>query len=58
MQKAELTDKNLIVDILVQSFSDNKSINYIVKQDSRREARLRKLMPIPLKSVIGLEKCT
>lgn len=44
MQKAELTDKNLIVDILVQSFSDNKSINYIVKQDRRREARLRKLM--------------
>lgn len=38
MQKAELTDKNIIVDILVQSFSDNKSINYIVKQDSRREA--------------------
>ena len=44
MQKAELTDKNLIVDILVHSFADNKSINYIVKQDSRREVRLRKLM--------------
>lgn len=42
--KAVHTDKNLVVDILVHSFADNKSINYIVKQDSRREARLRKLM--------------
>ena len=44
MQKAELTDKNRIVDILVHSFADNKSVNYIIKQDSRKEERLRKLM--------------
>lgn len=44
MHKAVITDKNLVVDILVQSFADNKSVNYIIKQDSRREVRLRKLM--------------
>ncbi len=44
MNKAVITDKNLVVDILVHSFADNKSVNYIIKQDSRREVRLRKLM--------------
>lgn len=44
MHKAVRSDKNLVVDILVHSFADNKSIKYIVKQDKRREIRLRKLM--------------
>ena len=44
MHKAAPNDKATVVDILVQSFADNKSIKYIVKQDSRRDERLRKLM--------------
>ena len=44
MHKAVITDKKLVVDILVQSFADNKIVQYIVKQDSRKEERLRKLM--------------
>jgi ribosomal protein S18 acetylase RimI-like enzyme len=44
MQKANYTDKELIVDILAQSFNDNKSVNYIIKQDESRESRLKKLM--------------
>jgi len=44
MVKAELTDKNLVVDILTYSFADNKSVNYVIKQDKFRTKRLEKLM--------------
>lgn len=41
---ADYKDKNLVVDILTDSFEDNKSVNYIVKQDNKRNQRMRKLM--------------
>ena len=44
MIKAGFQDKQLIVNILVKSFDENKSVNYIVKQDNKRKQRLRKLM--------------
>jgi len=44
MIRANHKDKELIVDILAKSFDENKSVNYIVKQDSHRTERLRKLM--------------
>src|SRR5882672_8773771 len=44
MIKANFKDKDLIVDILAKSFDDNKSVNYIVKQDKKRAERMRKLM--------------
>ncbi len=44
MNKAELTEKDLVVSILVNSFDDNKSVNYIIRQDSKRNERIRKLM--------------
>lgn len=44
MIKATYTDKPLIVDILTQSFADNKSVNYIVKQDNKKIQRLGRLM--------------
>lgn len=44
MVRAELKDKHLIADILAKSFDDNKSVNYIVKQDGKREQRLKSLM--------------
>ena len=44
MLKAEYKDKEFAVDILVKSFDDNKSINYIIKQDKQRVKRLRILM--------------
>lgn len=37
-------DRQVIVDILSRSFDDNKSVNYIVKQDRERKERIRKLM--------------
>lgn len=44
MIKANYYDKDLIVDILVKSFADNKSVNYIVKQDAKKSERLKRLM--------------
>jgi len=38
------SDKELVVNILSTAFKDNKSINYIVKQDKKKEHRFKKLM--------------
>lgn len=44
MQRAEPSDKDLIVDILTKSFDANQSVNYIVKQDEKRIKRIGVLM--------------
>lgn len=44
MTIASFNDKELVVNILTASFADNKSVNYIVKQDSRRQLRVMRLM--------------
>lgn len=44
MLKAGYSDKGKVVDILSKSFDDNKSVNYIIKQDRKRTQRIRKLM--------------
>jgi len=44
MQKALKEDKQLIVDLLTQSFDGNKSVNYLLKQDYKRKLRLEVLM--------------
>ena len=44
MIRADYKDKDLIVDILTNSFDDNKSVNYIIKQDRKRVERIRNLM--------------
>jgi len=44
MIRATYRDKNTIVDILAESFNDNQSVNYIVKQDRKRSHRIRNLM--------------
>ena len=44
MIRAEYQDKQLIVNILTSSFENNKSVNYIIKQDSKRIIRIKNLM--------------
>lgn len=44
MFKASFDDKKRVVDILVNSFADNRSVNYIIPQDKRRKSRIRHLM--------------
>lgn len=44
MIEATSRDKELIVDILSASFQENKSVNYLIPQDSKHRQRLRKLI--------------
>jgi Acetyltransferase (GNAT) domain len=44
MLRAQHTDKALVVNILINSFYDNKSVNYILKQDNKKNERLKRLM--------------
>lgn len=44
MQPATKEDRQLIADILLHSFNDNKSVNYIIKQDRRRAQRIKAVM--------------
>lgn len=44
MIKAQTKDRSLVVNILTGSFNDNKSVNYIIRQDSSRSRRLTRLM--------------
>lgn len=44
MKKAEKNNKPLVIEILAKSFNSNSSVNYIIKQDSKREKRIRALM--------------
>lgn len=44
MRQANHNDRERIVDILAASFNDNKSVNYIIKQDRKRIGRLKGLM--------------
>jgi ribosomal protein S18 acetylase RimI-like enzyme len=44
MRKAVAEDKQSVIDILVRSFHDNPSVNYVIKQDRHREKRLAALM--------------
>lgn len=44
MKKASRKDKPLVLDILSQSFHDNQSVNYIIRQDKNKTERIRQLM--------------
>lgn len=44
MKRATYSNKNMIIDILSKSFDTNQSVNYIVKQDDKRQERIRFLM--------------
>jgi GNAT superfamily N-acetyltransferase len=44
MRKATNNDKYFIINLLTQSFNENKSVNYVVKQDKKRVSRIRVLM--------------
>jgi ribosomal protein S18 acetylase RimI-like enzyme len=44
MRKATLSDKSHIVHLLTVSFDDNKSVNYVAKQDQHRVKRIQRMM--------------
>jgi len=44
MLKASYKDKSGIIGLLTESFIQNKSVNYVIKQDKKRKDRIRYLM--------------
>lgn len=44
MRRANDNDRQSAVDILAESFTDNKSVNYVVRQGRQRGERIRRLM--------------
>jgi len=44
MKRIDESQKSVVVDILARSFDENKSVNYVVKQDADRRQRVRALM--------------
>ena len=44
MIQAHHADKEIVINILCESFDQNKSVNYVVKQDGKRKQRIRQLM--------------
>ena len=49
MIRAKYKDRDHIVNIQINSFEDNNSVNYIVKQDNKRNKRIRNLMEYSFK---------
>jgi ribosomal protein S18 acetylase RimI-like enzyme len=49
MKKADYSFKPVVLDILVKSFDRNPSVNHIVKQDHKRQQRIRALMDYSFK---------
>lgn len=41
MMEVDMSQKSLVVDILSKAFDDNKSVNYVVKQDEDRPGGIR-----------------
>ena len=44
MKKADQSKKALVIDILSESFDENKSVNYVVRQENHRKDRIKELM--------------
>jgi len=44
MIKAGYSDRRYVVDMLANSFDNNKSVNYIIRQDKNRKQRIKRLM--------------
>lgn len=44
MIKAEKSDKQVVMEILAASFSNNRSVNYVIPQNEKKMERIRKLM--------------
>jgi ribosomal protein S18 acetylase RimI-like enzyme len=44
MRRANINDRDFVVELLTTSFDNNPSVNYIVRQDDKRIARIKSLM--------------
>ena len=44
MKYAQKNDKHKVINILTSAFMNNPSVNYIIKQDRKKRARIEALM--------------
>ncbi|QEM06202.1 GNAT family N-acetyltransferase [Mucilaginibacter rubeus] len=44
MIKAEVVDKTTVIKVLISSFEDNQSVNFIIRKDEKRARRIQALM--------------
>ena len=44
MKTATINEKQIVVNLLTWSFSDNQSVNYIIREDENKNTRIRALM--------------
>jgi hypothetical protein len=44
MIQAFYKDKSLVVDILTRAYDSNSSVNYLIKQDKKRQRRIKRLV--------------
>jgi ribosomal protein S18 acetylase RimI-like enzyme len=56
MIKADKTHKERVLALLTECFDNNKSINYIVKQDEKRKERIRDLMDYSFEMCVDAEQ--
>ncbi len=54
MIRADKQHKKQVVNILTESFNNNKSVNYVVKQDNRRVKRISSLMEYAFEQNVNL----
>jgi ribosomal protein S18 acetylase RimI-like enzyme len=54
MIKAEKIHKEKVIDILSECFETNKSVNWIVKQDSKKKERIKHLMDYSFEACINI----
>lgn len=54
MIKADKIHKERVIEILSECFEENKSVNWIVKQDSKKKERIRYLMDYSFEACIEL----
>lgn len=52
MRKATSADKNNIIDIIANSFEDNLSVSWIIKNDHKRKQRIRVLAEYAFNTVL------
>jgi len=43
VRKATKTDKKLVIDIIAESFDKNPSVNWVIKNDTKRKKRIKEL---------------
>ncbi|MEX2374534.1 MAG: hypothetical protein WD942_02985, partial [Dehalococcoidia bacterium] len=48
IRKITLSDRETVVDLMARAFDDDPFVNFLAKQDDRRQQRIRRFMDVGL----------